>query len=328
MRLTLAALMLTATPALAGVEEAIDDHVLPNAASFAEATSALADTARDDCTAGAVKPAWNDAFDAWMGISHLQLGPLEEGGRTLAIAFWPDSRGMAPRAIAGIVADEDPVVGEADAFAEVSVAARGLFAMERLLYGEDYAGYGADSYVCRLVEAMAVDLSRLAGEVDTAWRDDFAPTLRSAGEAGNDRFLDRREAAQALYTALMTGLTFTETQRLARPMGSFDRPRPEQAEARRSGRSLRNVILSLEALRGLAGTLSNGDIPQTEAAFDAALETARELDDPVLAGVSDPQGRLEVEVLKQRVEAIRRAVDGELGAALGVSQGFNSMDGD
>lgn len=145
---------------------------------------------------------------------------------------------------------------------------------------------------------------------------------------GNERFLSQREAAQALYTALVTGLEFTETRRLARPLGTFERPRPERAEARRSGRSLRNVILSLEALRKLARTLADTDIPRTEAAFANALEIARDLGDPVFAGVEPPQGRLEVEILGQRIAAIRNAVAAEIGTVLGISAGFNASDGD
>lgn len=323
MRLPLSlALCCLAAPLSAGVEEAVQDHILPAFDAFAAQTETLAKAARADCTAEAMRPAYQASFDSWMGIAHLGFGPLEEAGRGLAIAFWPDSRGIVPKTVAGLLRDEDEAVAVPKAFAEVSVAGRGLFALERLLYETEY---GAGDYACRYVTALAVDLARMGADLREDWQEE-AGLLTSAGE--NATYLDPREAASTLYTALLAGLEFTADQRIGRPMGSFDRPRPERAEARRSDRPLRNVVLSLEASRGLARSLAEGEIPVTEAAFAEALEVAADLQDPLFEGVSDPMGRLRVEILQQRVKAVRSAVSAEIGAALGLSAGFNSADGD
>lgn len=321
-----AALCLLTLPATAGTRAVVQDHALPRVAGFAQAAQALDAAAAQDCRADTLRPAYQATFDAWMGLSHLGLGLLEEDGRALTIAFWPDSRGLVRRTVQRLRAEEDAAVDRPERFAEVSIAGRGLFALERLLYEPDDDGNG--EYTCRLAQAIAGDLSRLAQEIETGWRTDFADQLLNAGAEGNSRFLTAREASQALYTALVTGLEFTADQRLGRPMGRFDAPRPQVAEARRSGRPLRNVILSLEALRDLALALADQPVPETEAAFATALQTARALDDPLLAGVADPSGRLRVEVLKNRIEETRAAAAQEIGTALGVSVGFNATDGD
>ena len=103
-------------------------------------------------------------------------------------------------------------------------------------------------------------------------------------------------------------------QRLGRPLGTFDRPRPTRAEARRSGRSLTHIVLSLDALEALAVTLA-GDVPDTQAAFAAARARAVALEDPTLAGVADPAKRFKVEVLQQAVRAIQVAVIDEIGTS-------------
>ena len=102
---------------------------------------------------------------------------------------------------------------------------------------------------------------------------------------------------------------------------------PAKAEAVASGRSLRNLVLSLQALRGFALALSP-DLPQSTAAFDRAIAQAGALDDPAFAGVADPSGHLKVEILQQTLRSLRQAVLAELGARLGVTVGFNSADGD
>lgn len=321
------AFALLAAPALAGTDEAIDVHILPGTAAFATATAELATAASADCSAEALRVPWNATFDAWLGINHLTFGPIEENGRALAIAFWPDTRGLVQKTVATLVADQDPVVGDAAEFAQVSVAGRGLFALERLLYDPNLAQYGKEDYPCALAQAMTTDLARMGAAIDTEWQQDQSNLLRTAGDPDNGTYLSPDEAAQTLYTALMTGLEFNADQRIGRPMGTFDRPRPNRAEARRSGRSLRNVMLSLAALQEFANALSDAPTPLTDAAFAEAMEAAKR-PDPIFADVSTVQGRIRVEALQQRVRAIRDAVEQEIGASLGVSAGFNSADGD
>lgn len=275
MRLLLtAALIAFASPALAGVDEAIDERILPGYAAFAAKSGDLAEAARADCEAKALRPAYNAAFDAWLEIAHIRLGPVEENGRALAIAFWPDSRGLTESTLRRLIADRDRVVETNEGFANVSVAARGLFALERLLQDEDLADYAQGDYSCALKIAIAADLARMADAILSEWRGGFAETMRTAGAPGNDVFLSEREASQALFTALTTGLEFNADQRVGRPMGSFARPRPNRAEARRSGRSLRNVTLSLRALEDLAGALSDEKPEQTIDAFETGAPAA------------------------------------------------------
>ncbi|MCB1403259.1 MAG: signal peptidase, partial [Rhodobacteraceae bacterium] len=70
------------------------------------------------------------------------IGPSETGA--LSIAFWPDDRGFTARTLAGLIAAEDPIAGDPAGYGEVSIAARGLFALEMLLYDPAFDGYGPD----------------------------------------------------------------------------------------------------------------------------------------------------------------------------------------
>ena len=99
MRMLAAALVLLVTPAMSGVDAMVDDHILPGYDRFAAQATALAQSARQDCTAPALRPAFHAAFEAWMGIGHVRLGPVEAEGRILAIAFWPDTRGLTARTL-------------------------------------------------------------------------------------------------------------------------------------------------------------------------------------------------------------------------------------
>jgi predicted lipoprotein len=309
--------------AVAGPSEVVHNHILPGYAGFAAATSDLAATAQTTCDPAVLVPAYHAAFDAWMSISHIQPGPIEKDGRGLKIAFWPDPKNQTGKALGRLTSSQDPAVETDAGFAEVSVAAQGLFALERMLFEPPAEG----PYTCALTRAITVSLAESGTTLNDEWQD-FAQAILIPGNQNNPVYQSEEEVLRALYTTLSTGLEFLQDQRLGRPLGTFDRPRPTRAEARRSGRSLRNVQLNLIALRDLTRQMADFDTPDTEAAFAKAIDQASALTDPVFAGVDTPGGRFRVEVLQQAVQTVRSTIDEEVGLRLGVSAGFNALDGD
>ena len=318
-----------ASPALAGGPDfraIVENHVLPRYQDLAEETSALAAIASRDCTpdSAVLIAAYHGAFDAWIGVSHLRFGPSEENDRAFALAFWPDPRGSAPKALATMIQEEDAAVLSREDFATVSVAARGFYALEFLLFDPQFTPGGNPDYHCALVQAITRDIASNAAAILADWTGGYADLMANPG---NDTYRTSTEAAQQLFTALSTGLQFTSDARLGRPMGTFERPRPNRAEVRRSGRSLRHIILSLSATQDLAALISMENA-NVEKAFETAMARAEDLGDPVFAGVANPQGRLRVEVLQQNIDAIRAILADNIGPSLGIAAGFNSLDGD
>lgn len=327
--LLLAAAPAQAEPDFAGVvDRAIEGHVLPGYDQLLEATAALAETAKG-CDEAATKAAYHAAFDAWMGISHLAFGPAEAEGRMFALAFWPDPKGFAAKALRRLIADEDAVVDDPSAFAERSVAARGLLALDRLLYDPEIGATSA--YRCRLAAAIARDMAATAAAIRADW-DAYAAGMRNAGLDGSP-YGDKAAAARAFYGALLGGLEVTEDLRLGGPLGALAKPRPTLAEGWRSGRPLRNVRLSLEALEGLfetafAPALTESGADAVRSAFDYALKTWEKAPEPLVEAVAEPAGRFKIEALKSAVGLVRDAVAANVGGGLDLAQGFNARDGD
>lgn len=313
MRATLLVLLI-ATPAAADTAAVVQDHVRPGFTAFAEAAQTLA--AIDSCDPETLRLAFHAAWDAWMQVAHLPLGPAEQDGRGLAVLYWPDPKGSGWKAQRALL-DQTPT---AKVMAQQSVAARGLPALERLLYPAE-----ALADPCPLIQATADDMAATAAALATDWGP-YGDLLLTAGQPGNDRFLHADEATQALFTQLATGLETLADRRIGRPLGTFDKPRPDLAEAHASARSVRNMILSLKALKDLALTLNPGS-PRTLAAFDHAIALAKALD-PDIDRIADPQAWLKLEILQQAVRTTRETAIAELGPALGVELGFNSQDGD
>lgn len=319
------ALALFTSPAFSDTTEAVGNRILPGLAGFADATDALNDVAQTNCTPDALKGPYNAAFDAWMRIADVRLGPSEE--RALSISFWPDKRGFTQSKLTELIAEKDPIVAEPEDFAEISIAARGFFALERMLYDPEFANYGEDSYSCSLTRAIARDLATQAAALDAAWQD-FAPTLLNPGADNNTTYLDESEAVRAIYTQAMSSLELTADTRLGRPLGEPARPRPTRAEAWRSGRSLTNVMLATEAAYNLAVDLADWDMPESAAAMERVRKAADEIEDPSFQNIDDLVKRLKLEILQQEIDGLENALEVEFGARLGIQPGFNSSDGD
>ncbi|CUH51610.1 imelysin family protein [Shimia marina] len=314
------------------VEGVLAQHVLPGFQTFATRTEALTAAAQSDCQpqSAELRAAFHEGFDAWMAVSHLRFGPSEVDERAFALAFWPDTKGFTPKSLTKFITTEDPVIAEPEAFGEVSIAARGFFAMEYLLYDDTIATLGDAQYHCALVQAVAADIDRQAQAILADWQGGYATSMQTPSDAAE--YATDLAAVAQLFKALDTGLQFNEEARLGRPLGSFEKPRPRRAEARRSGRSLRNITVSLTALEELSQALAAqtpGVAERLEAAFAVAFEQAEVLaEDPVFAGVAEMQGRFKVEILQQYIGNIRDIVTQELGPALDVTAGFNALDGD
>lgn len=331
MRKLALSLTLAATPLAAATpaDQIIDQQILPAFQELASDSAALARAAQTDCAADSelLRGAYGEAFDAWIAASHYRFGPTETDSRAFALAFWPDSRGKTPKALGNLIRTEDSGISDPAQFATYSIAARGFYALEYLLYDPQLSSAGNAEYRCALTRAISTDIAATTQAITTDWQQNYADEMRSPG----NRYQSDAEVTQELFKALNTGLQVLDDMRLGRPLGTFNKPRPARAEARRSGRSLHHVLVSLNALEPLALALSNGNTKlqaKITSGFTKAREKAENLGDPVFAGVADPANRFRIESLQQEIKDLRSLMNDELGPALGVGAGFNSLDGD
>lgn len=313
------------------IKAILETHVLPRFETLAARTQDLSRLALQSCDPNSValRAAFGDAFDAWISASHLRFGPTEKDDRAFALAFWPDSRGATPRALGNLIAEQDPVAFSIADYTQVSIAARGFYAMEFLLYDDALMTAGDPTYHCTLVQTISADIARTSRSILDEWNSEYATQMLNPTPVGLYR--SEEEVLQEMFKSLSTGLQFTADARLGLPLGAFDHPRPLRAEARRSARSSRHVMLSLLSLKDIAIKLAETNATLTrllDIRFDRAVSRLSDLNDPSFSSVANPQTRIKVEVLRQSVESIRDVVREDLGPNLGVAAGFNSLDGD
>lgn len=276
----------------------------------------------DTCDVAAL---WHDATAAWISVSHLRFGPTEADNRSFALSYWPDPRNATPRALTALLRDDAPAIADA------SIAGRGFYAMEFLLFDPAFAGVDGR---CDLIADLARDSHSMALAIDGDWQERYANLMRDAAAGTvNDTYHNEAEVLQELYKATITGLEFTIDMRLGRPLGTFDNPRPLRTEMHRSARALDNIALSLKSTGELAAILSNDALAEeifgrvSDIQEQIALISQRD-GGPDLSLVDRPREHVVIEGLQVCIMKLHDLLVEYLGPDLGVIEGFNATDGD
>ncbi|WP_159454071.1 imelysin family protein [Roseovarius albus] len=293
-------------------------------------TKNLAKAAAQNCDPNSevLRKSLKDGMWAWASASAFRFGPTETDNRAFALGFWPDTRGKTPKALRKLILDRDPIIESTESFTEASIAARGFYAMELMLYDPAFRDIGSPEYRCTLIQRQAADIARTANSIREDW-EHYKTYLIAPSEDGPYR--TQAGVKRELFKGVTTALEFTSDARLGRPLGSFDKPRPKRAEARRSGMSLELIEASLNSPwdMSIMMTLENEELSGIlQQHFSKIKLSIKDLDDPDLSGVSDPASRFRIEALKQQIDNLRTTLADNLGPHLGVSAGFNSLDGD
>jgi predicted lipoprotein len=334
----------------------VEQHVIPRYGRLAAATDRLAAAARAFCAGpdarglDSLRAAHDEGQGAWQGIQHVRFGPIELFMRASRFAFWPDPRNTTGRQLADVIAGGRPDAITVEAFTTGSVAVQGFPALERLLFDEGagdalLAGDPQAAFRCEVLQAIGDNMATMAADVVREWKGGelaYAELMANPG-ANNPYYRDHREVTVDLFQSLQGGLEMLSDLKLAPPLGeSAERARPRLAESWRSGRALENIRLNLEAAQALyqgedgygmddvvreaAGGAELADL--LERAFAQTLATARSIEGPLEAAITDPARRPAVERLALEARALKQIVNERLASALGIPIGFNAMDGD
>jgi len=309
------------------------EHVIPGANAFAEAAQAFATATANPVPPEGARAAWVAVSLAFQRIRHLRFGPLDEFDRGLRIDFFPDVRNSINREMGELLRAADPSQVTPEAFQRGRVAAQGLPAAERLLFGDDAPRLAAPDQPFRrvLLAAIGMNLATMGSTMRTEWQS-YGPILEGTPTGG---YRIPQDGMLVLFKTLVGGLEFLAERQVARVLGPSAREAfPRRAEAWRSGESLALVRASLAAQQnywatGFAPMLTGGQAALAREVTDgfAEAEAAAARITPSLE-VAVVQNRAPVEELLRILGPLRRLIADRVSAALDLPVGFNSMDGD
>jgi predicted lipoprotein len=210
-----------------------------------------------------------------------------------------------------------------------SVAVQGLSALERLLYDDGaraslFGRGAARTRRCAAGVTIADNLKNIVREIVEAW-----PALKEKLRTSDEALA--REAVTRFATDLLTVYQVVGDLKLDVPMGkSPDEARPKSAQWWRSGLSAQTIALNFQAAADLTWImLGPGDEGTTlVATIEQAKRIAEELPLPLPELVADKAQRSKLLLLRDAVRGARDLSNSYVAPALGITLGFNSLDGD
>jgi hypothetical protein len=292
--LTAAALLSSCQPRFdrAAMLQSLSQHVIvPTYADFAiraDTLAARAEALRDrpsSETLADAAEAWLAASTTWKETEAFELGPVRAERINTRINFWP----TRPETIERALSSDDPL--NAETIGQISVAARGLPALEYVLF--DTTGQGAgnaellgDSQRATrqraFAAAVARDVADNAQALLAAWQPDGEDFAATWGQGGEDAMDGPQEAISMLTNRIVFLLEGVRHDKLGAPLGmeSGGTPEPRAAEAWRSGSSLAQINHNLLGLQrvyhgqmdGQQDDASQDDASQDDASEDDAMQ--------------------------------------------------------
>ena len=329
-----------ATDPAAQARQVMAAFVQPSTAGFAAAAEKMrvAVDARcgNDAVAGAATPVrTHDEFAgllaAWSRLAFLRFGPLQEDNRYERLHFWPDPRGLVVRQMRPLLADgADGPTGKD--IATHSVAVQGLPALELVLYGGAAQNARPSTAVCRHARAVAANVSAMALAVQQEWQPDgaFGKHFLAPGDS-NPYYRNVTERNNEIVKALAGGLQFIEAAELAPMLQSGDRVAPRRAPFWRSGLTFLHVSAHLHGIVDFyrdAGFSLPGDQQWARQAWLGEMQRAIALAEELAELAPDQWQAERIALLKMMIENAREILVQDVAPGLGVTVGFNALDGD
>ncbi|HXJ03397.1 MAG TPA: imelysin family protein [Micropepsaceae bacterium] len=287
-----------------------------------------------------LRAAYNGVADAWANAQLIKTGPITLFLRYDRFAYWPEARNATARALDQLLMSKNPKDLTAESLAHDSVAGQGLTALERLLYDGDnpeklLKAAGAEgAWRTQVGVAIAHNLATIAHQVLADWTAPNGVRAAIAANKGwNNLFADAPEAARLLLTDLVAGFKLMHDVKLLPVLGAnADAAKPKSAEAWRSGRSQRDLKLNLASAQGLEMAFATGAPAAHRTKFDALFAAATKAVDAIPADMgeaaADAKRRPRVDAARVAIKAVQTELAKTLPGDVGVTLGFNSLDGD
>jgi hypothetical protein len=287
-----------------------------------------------------LRTAYHAAADAWANAQLIKTGPVTLFLRYDRFGYWPEARNATQRALDQLLASKNPKDLAPESLAHDSVAGQGLTALERLLYdGDNPAALlkapGRDgAWRAQVGLGIAQNLSALARDVLADWTGAGGVRATIAANKGwKNLFADAPEAARLLLTDLVTGFKLMHDVKLLPVLGAnAESAKPKLAESWRSGRPSRDLKLNLAAAQAMEKAFAD-EIPAAHRTkIDGLFANAAKAIDAMPADLgeaaADPKRRPRVDAARAAIKAVQTEIAKTLPGDLGVTLGFNSLDGD
>lgn len=324
---------------------AVNHHIVPRYQDLKNSSADMAQSVEQFCQQpdaaqlGKVRQQFHNTMDAWQAVQHIQFGPVEILMRNFSLQFWPDKKNLGAKQLNKLLKEEDPASLGNERFRAASVAIKGLPAMERLLFADDtLEQYQSHPFRCEVTGTVARYIAGMGRDIDHEWQQ-YAQEFQQID--GEGYYEDTTEAVTDLLKAMVEPVEVIRDMKILRPLGKAeDRAKPRRSESWRSGRSLQNMVINVEALHDLYRTGGENSpygllkqqgntamAEQIEQRFMRINVLLKSIPAPLYTALKKPEHYKQLQEISRELKAQTVALEAAM-KPLNIQLGFNSRDGD
>jgi predicted lipoprotein len=330
------------------VQRTISGYIVPAYQRLLIATTNLT-KATDAYCAGpgeeskaAFTAAFAETVQAWAGVDFLRFGPMAREGRFERFSFWPDVHGTGARQLRQMLSAEDASLLQPGGLDRQSAAVQGFPALESLMFLPDKGVLASNSespYRCSLALAVARNMNTIAALALAGWTgsESWAALMEKPG-ASNPVYATSSEAMTEILKAILTGIEQDRDLKIQPALGKTEaEAQPGRAPFPLAGQTLPYLRGSIQALKSFIDTSEvlmllpaseQTIVSSYEAGFRALAETLDSAGDDFKAAIVEPDSRVKLAQLPDTLASLRDLFHYKLFPTLGLSAGFNALDGD
>lgn len=273
-------------------------------------------------------------------VEPYRFGPARENNRFERLFFWPDRKGRGLRQVRKRISAKDDSVLEVASLRRKSVAVQGLLSLEFVLTElEKNQNNGDRDFLCGYATANAAAIRLTAKNLLNGWTGPrgYGAVMQSAGK-DNAIYKSDREAVQELFRSATEQLMVVKEMKLLAVLGpSPEKAKPKRAPFWRSGNTLALINANLRSVRDLVvnpatnALVQDGLPDQFLFELSNAVKAVNHPDNPsgdFVSLLSDTDADARLRYAVHPIGGLVFIVGERYPAALGLTLGFNSLDGD
>lgn len=312
---------------------------LPAAGVFRQRSEALLQTLSGTCSAAshtAARAAWIETLAAWTRLSAVAVGPLLQRSSQRAIDFQPPRPRLIDQAIDTLKASASPTPPDAARMERIGSPAKGLPALELLLWGPAYGqAITADAATCAYAAGLAADLVHEARALEAAWQaEDAAEPDEAAQTAAFSEFVNQ-------WLGAVEALRWRDIERPLRA-GQADKtgyPRQLSGQTARAWRSQWEAVRALTLSPATPPAVTDGQVAglvpmalylrgQGQIKVSDALDAATRQADAAMQSLRPQDSAAKLQNATRALATLKQRIETDAARAAQVNIGFTDADGD
>lgn len=323
---------------------AVETVYQPGFERFSQLSGQLLSSAQNTCESPSseslleLQARFAETAEAFSAVELYRIGPMLEDNRQNRLFYWPDKRRVGERQLRELLAGFSVSHLSAEDIAGKSVTLQGLPALERLLHGKSSAEHlaqASDATDCQVVTAIAGNLHAMAMALNQGWQDDTALVQSMVQpESGSAYFRTEDEVLRSLVTQIIVAIDVVLDRKIAAL--TDEDAHLQQAPLWRSQQTLSMIRSNLGSVRALSVDTGLAQVGELDNELGFEFRSADQLLEKLqaLPTLTNDSGKLTddaqslLQALSAVVGGIKYTLNDRFTAALGITAGFNSEDGD